>query len=146
MFIKPWFRLNNEFAARYYQNGRTDVLRLDDSKTVISYSPSLQSDLRRGNLDAALLYLFGNAPNGIEEHETALMFGAYIRDIIENEAAGAAEVLARGMADIFERHAAEGGRDFDKAEFLRIALAGHDDNCASLDSAYDPRPCDCFLD
>jgi hypothetical protein len=60
---------------------------------------------------------------GIEEFETAEMFAAYLRDIIENDAAGAAHTLAEGMADIFEKYAAEGGRNFDKAEFLRIVRA-----------------------
>jgi hypothetical protein len=60
---------------------------------------------------------------GIEEFETAQMFAAYLRDIIENDAAGAAHTLAENMADIFKKYAAEGGRVFDKAEFLRIVRA-----------------------
>lgn len=58
------------------------------------------------------------------EREAAKMFGDYIRDIIEQEAAGGAIEMARGIADIFERNPRAGPwKTFDKAEFLRIALA-----------------------
>ncbi len=57
---------------------------------------------------------------GIEEYEAAQMFGSFIRDIVENDAVGAAHTLAEGMADIFEKYAREGNRKFDKAEFLRM--------------------------
>lgn len=56
---KPWHSLKDNFSARYYQNGRTDVKRADTGETVTSYSPSLQDDLRRGNVDGPLSYLFG---------------------------------------------------------------------------------------
>ncbi len=60
----------------------------------------------------------------IIEISTAELFGNYIRDVIENDAADAAVSLARNMADIFEKYAAaESWRTFDRAEFLRVALA-----------------------
>ena len=54
-----WHKLTRKFSVRYYQNGRTDVRRENTGDTVVTYSPSLQSDLRRGKIDAALIYLFG---------------------------------------------------------------------------------------
>jgi hypothetical protein len=56
---KSWHKLTSRFSACYYQNGRTDVRRDDTGDIVVTYSPSLQSDLRRGKIDAALTYLFG---------------------------------------------------------------------------------------
>ena len=56
---KSWGKLTDKFSVRYYQNGRTDVKRADNGEIVTSYSPSLQGDLQRGNVDAPLFYLFG---------------------------------------------------------------------------------------
>lgn len=61
--------------------------------------------------------------NGLER-ETAHMFATYTLRDVRNDSAimHASRDIARDMANIFECRAIERNRDFDKAQFLRIAL------------------------
>ncbi len=56
---KVWHKLNERYFACYFANGRTDVKNIETGEIVMSRSPSLQDDLKRGNIAGPLCYLFG---------------------------------------------------------------------------------------
>ena len=59
MAKREWQKLNDDFSALYYANGRTDVRRESTGDIVVTSSPSLQDALIMGHLQGPLRYLFG---------------------------------------------------------------------------------------